>query len=87
MFVRRQMDALDILYSHAAFALIITNLQMAGMNRFRLIAALTTFVPLLVMSAYSEQPDGEAIQKRFASLPKRFSRRQLLNAMTQRIPL
>ncbi|MEO8607589.1 MAG: response regulator [Chloroflexota bacterium] len=77
--------ALTVLTDNPAFDLVITNIQMPGMNGIRLIAELGQFypqIPLLVMSAYLEQPSVRSVDKRIAYLPKPFSRQQLLDAVT-----
>jgi CheY-like chemotaxis protein len=76
--------ALAILKDHPEVDLIITNIQMPGMNGIRLMAELRQFypeIPLLVMSAYLEQPSVRAMDESIAYLPKPFSRQQLLDAV------
>jgi two-component system response regulator FlrC len=77
--------ALAILHDNPKFDLVITNIQMAGMNGILLIAELRQFypqIPLLVMSAYLEQSSVRSVDKSIAYLPKPFSRQQLLDAVT-----
>ena len=77
--------ALAILNDNPAFDLVITNIQMPGMNGILLIAELRQFypqIPLLVMSAYLEQSSVRSVDKSIDYLPKPFSRQQLLDAVT-----
>ena len=77
--------ALRILHDNPKFDLVITNIQMPGMDGLRLMAELRQYypqIPLLVMSAYLEQPSVRIVDQRIAYLPKPFSRQQLLDAVT-----
>ena len=77
-------EALMLLKSNPAFDLIITNLQMPGMDGLHLMAELRQFypqIPLLVMSAFLEQPSANVPGKNVSYLAKPFSRKQLLDAV------
>ena len=79
-------EALTILNLNPAFDLIITNLQMPGMNGLHLMKQLKEFypqIPILVMSAYLELPSARVVNTtHIAYLAKPFSRQQLLNAVS-----
>src|SRR6188768_2470299 len=65
--------ALNILSANPDFDLIITNLQMPGMDGLHLMAQLRQFypqIPLLVMSAFLEQPSARLVDKNIGYLAK-----------------
>jgi CheY-like chemotaxis protein len=77
-------SALAVLNANPDFDLIITNVHMPGMNGIQLLVELKEFfplIPLLVMSAYFEQPRVQALQKDHSHLAKPYSRQQLLDAV------
>lgn len=76
--------ALRMLDDSRKFDLIITNIQMPGMNGLSLLSELRQShpeIPHLIMSAYLEQPVVRALDKHIVHLAKPFSRQQLLEAV------
>jgi CheY-like chemotaxis protein len=77
-------SALGILNANPDFDLIISNVRMPGMDGIHLLTELKQFfpkIPLLLMSAYFEQPALQALQKNHAYLVKPYSRQELLDAV------
>ncbi len=78
--------ALTILSANPDFDLIITNLQMPGMDGLHLMAQLRQYypqIPLLIMSAFLEQTAVQVPDQYIGYLPKPFSRQQLLDAVNR----
>lgn len=78
--------ALTILSANPDYDLIITNLQMPGMDGLHLMAQLRQFypqIPLLIMSAFLEQAAVQVPSHDIGYLAKPFSRQQLLDAVNR----